>query len=52
MIRLLLGGSGLVLCLKLFIKSDDVASQLIALLFLPIFVVYVYKAVEKNKEGK
>jgi hypothetical protein len=52
MIRLLLGGSGLVLCLKLFAKSDDVTSQLIAFLFLPIFAAYVYKAIEKNKEEK
>jgi hypothetical protein len=52
MIRLLLGGSGLVLSLKLFVKSQDQASQLIALLFLPIFVFYVYKALEEIKEEK
>ena len=52
MIRLLLGGSGFVLCLKLFVKSDDITSQLIAFLFLPIFAVYTHKAIEKIKEEK
>ena len=50
MIRLFLGGAGLGLCIKLFLKSDDVLSQMIALLFIPIFVVYVHKAIGKIKE--
>ena len=52
MIRLLMGGSGLVLSLKIFAKSDDPASQLLALLFLPIFATYTYKAIEKIKQEK
>jgi hypothetical protein len=50
MIRLFLGGSGLILCLRLFLKSDDTLSQSLALLFIPIFTVYVFKAMEEIKE--
>lgn len=52
MIRLLMGGSGIIVSLKIFVKSDDAASQLIALLFLPIFATYTYKAIEKIKQEK
>jgi hypothetical protein len=50
MIRLFLGATGLVLCLRLIIKSDDALSQGLALLFVPIFVFYTHKAIEKIKE--
>jgi hypothetical protein len=50
MIRLFLGAAGLGLCFKLFLKSEDVLSQGLALLFIPIFAFYVYKAAEKIKE--
>lgn len=50
MIRLFLGSAGLGLALKLFLKSEDTVSQGIALLFVPIFVTYIYKAVEKIKK--
>jgi ABC-type phosphate transport system permease subunit len=47
MIRLFLGGAGLGLCIKLFIKSDDFVSQTLALLFVPIFIVYIREAISK-----
>ena len=50
MIRLFLGGAGLGLSFKLFLKADDVLTQGLALLFIPMFATYVYKAVEKIKQ--
>lgn len=52
MIRLFLGAAGLGLCFKLFIKSEDALSEMIAFLFMPIFITYIYKAVEKIKEDE
>ena len=47
MARLFLGGTGLILCLKLFMKSDDFVSQTIGLLFVPIFFVYIKEVINK-----
>jgi hypothetical protein len=50
MIRLFLGGAGLGLSFKLFLKADDTVTQGLALLFIPIFATYIYKAIEKIKQ--
>jgi hypothetical protein len=50
MIRLFLGSAGLGLAFKLFLKSDDTVSQGLALLFIPLFATYIYKAAEKIKK--
>lgn len=47
MIRLFLGGAGLGLCLKLFIKSDDFLTQTLALFLAPIFIIYLKASIDK-----
>jgi len=47
MTRLFLASAGLGLCFKLLIKADDTVTQSIALLFIPVFVVYGYFAISK-----
>lgn len=50
MIRLFLGSAGLGLCFKLFLKSDDMLTQALSLMLVPIFSVYIFKAMEKIKQ--
>jgi hypothetical protein len=52
MIRLFLASAGLGLCFKMLLKADDVLTQSLMLLFMPIFIGYGYAAINKISQDK